>query len=99
LNLLFRYRTGALLLTERLGHLYAEVGWPLKGLSRMTVTCHVRFLGGLGLVTAPGYPVFADIWRYLNVFVVPRHLDFLGEITAFKIINYPAAMVPINLMR
>jgi hypothetical protein len=33
-------------------------GWLLKGLSRMTVTCHVRFLGGLGLATAPGYPVF-----------------------------------------
>jgi len=32
-------------------------GRPLKGLSRMTVTCHVRFLGGLGLATAPGYPV------------------------------------------
>jgi len=33
-------------------------GWPLKGLSRMTVTCHVRFLGGLGAAMPPGYPVF-----------------------------------------
>ena len=37
-------------------------GWPLKGLSRMTVTCHVRFLGGLGAAMPPGYPV-----------LVPRH--------------------------
>ena len=39
------------------GRLHAEVGL-LKGLSRMTATCHVRFLGGLGPAMAPGYPVF-----------------------------------------
>jgi hypothetical protein len=32
-------------------------GWFLKGLSRMTVTSHVRFLGGLGSAMTPGYPV------------------------------------------
>ena len=33
-------------------------GWPLKGLSRVMGNYHARFLGGLGLATAPGYPVF-----------------------------------------
>jgi hypothetical protein len=36
-------------------------GSPLKGLSRMTVTCHVRFLGSLGSAMTPGYPVFGKI--------------------------------------
>jgi hypothetical protein len=35
-------------------------------LSRVTVTCHARFLGGLGAVMPPGYPVLADIWFLPN---------------------------------
>ena len=31
----------------------------MKGLSRVTVTCHARFLGGLGSAMIPGYPVCA----------------------------------------
>ena len=30
--------------------------WPLECLSRVMENYHARFLGGLGLVTAPGYP-------------------------------------------
>jgi hypothetical protein len=30
----------------------------LKGLTRVMGNYHARLLGGLGLVTAPGYPVF-----------------------------------------
>jgi len=45
-------------------------GWPLKGLSRMTVTCHVRFLGGLGSAMTPGYPVSADSWVFGKVPVI-----------------------------
>jgi hypothetical protein len=36
-------------------------GLEPKGLSRVTVTCHVRFLGGLGSAMTPGYPVWSDI--------------------------------------
>jgi hypothetical protein len=32
----------------------------LKGLSRVMGNYHARFLGGLGLATAPGYPVCID---------------------------------------
>jgi hypothetical protein len=31
---------------------------PLKGLSCVMGNYHAQFLGGLGLATAPGYPVF-----------------------------------------
>ena len=33
------------------------------GLSRVTGDCQARFLGGLGLATASGYPV-RKTWRY-----------------------------------
>jgi len=33
-------------------------GWPLKGLSRVMGNYLARFLGGLGPVMAPGYPVY-----------------------------------------
>ena len=32
-------------------------GWLLKGLSCVMGNYHAQFLGGLGLATAPGYPV------------------------------------------
>jgi hypothetical protein len=51
-------------------------GWPLKGLSRMTVTCHVRFLGGLGSAMTPGYPVFANFCDYIIVSKVSRGVVF-----------------------
>jgi len=37
-------------------------GWPLKGLSCVMGNYHAQFLGGLGAVMPPGYPVFCDIW-------------------------------------
>jgi hypothetical protein len=40
-------------------------GWPLKGLSHVMGNYHARFLGGLGLATAPGYPVFRKSEGYI----------------------------------
>ncbi len=42
--------------------IFPDIGCPTRDglngcLSRVTGNCHARFLGGLGLVTAPGYPV------------------------------------------
>ena len=42
-------------------------GRPLKGLSRVMGDYHARFLGGLGPVMAPGYPVCDNIWFYVMV--------------------------------
>ncbi len=74
-------------------------GRPLKGLSRMTVTCHVRFLGGLGAAMPPGYPVlgqfviFYDITGFqrrgfLQIISIYRYLDdtmFSGKVSAHLI--------------
>jgi hypothetical protein len=40
--------------------------WLKKGLSRVMGNYHARFLGGLGLATAPGYPVF-DVIEGVNL--------------------------------
>ena len=52
----------AVRLYHKVDVIYASAGDPprvcLTGcLSRVTGNCHARFLGGSGLVTAPGYPV------------------------------------------
>jgi len=47
-------------------------GRPLKGLSRVTVTCHARFLGGLGSAMTPGYPVWSDIWFLWKIRIKDR---------------------------
>jgi len=38
--------------------------WPLECLSRVLGNSHARFLGGLELVTAPGYPTFMYRCRF-----------------------------------
>jgi hypothetical protein len=40
-------------------------GWSFKGLSRVMGNYHARFLEGLGLATAPGYPVFGQREDYI----------------------------------
>jgi len=44
-------------------------GWLLKGLSRVMGNYHARFLGGLGLATAPGYPVYQESKQIPSYFI------------------------------
>jgi len=58
---------------RKVGVNFTPTGGPIRarllgGLSRVMGNYHARFLGGLGLATAPGYPVTLSKFIYLNKF-------------------------------